>query len=52
LSRIALNFDISFAPDEDGVAFDKGAKDAFTFQLQPLRLVFKERNKAGTVAAS
>ncbi|KAL1962758.1 hypothetical protein VTN77DRAFT_9212 [Rasamsonia byssochlamydoides] len=45
LSRIALNFDIAFAPGEDGVAFDQGARDTFTFTVSPLQLVFKERSK-------
>jgi hypothetical protein len=45
LSRIAMNFDISFAPGEDGERFDKGAKDTFVFTLEPLLLVFKERKR-------
>jgi hypothetical protein len=43
LSRIALNFDISFPPGEDGKTFDTGAKDTFVFTLDPLPIVFKER---------
>jgi hypothetical protein len=45
LGRIALNFDVSFAPGEDGMEFDQGAKDTFTFSLSPLQLVFRERSK-------
>jgi hypothetical protein len=43
LSRIALSFDISFAPGEDGKRFDEGGKDTFVFTLDPLLLIFNER---------
>ncbi|OJD33996.1 cytochrome p450 [Diplodia corticola] len=43
LSRIALTFDIEFAPGEDGVKFDTHPMDTFTLLNQPLQLVFKER---------
>ncbi|KAH7057417.1 cytochrome P450 [Macrophomina phaseolina] len=45
LSRIALKFDISFAPGEDGVKFEKWPMDTFTMTNQPLHLVFKERRR-------
>ena len=45
LARIALNFDMSFAPGENGVQFDKGAKDTFVFTLDQLQLVFTERSR-------
>ncbi|KAE8351348.1 cytochrome P450 [Aspergillus coremiiformis] len=43
LSRIAFEFDLSFAPDEDGISFDEDSKDTFALTVGPLRLVFKER---------
>ena len=45
LARIALNFDISFARGEDGIKFDKEAKDTFVLTLDALQLVFTERRK-------
>ncbi|KAH7056899.1 putative cytochrome P450 [Macrophomina phaseolina] len=46
LARIALQFDVGFAPGEDGEAFIKGIKDTWTLTLPPLQLVFSKR-KAG-----
>ncbi|KAJ9294970.1 hypothetical protein DTO271G3_6532 [Paecilomyces variotii] len=43
---VALNFDLSLAPGEDGVKFDQGAKDTFTLTLSPLQVIFKERVRA------
>ncbi|KKY28931.1 putative cytochrome p450 [Diplodia seriata] len=43
LTRIALTFDIEFAPGEDGVKFDTHPMDTFTLLNEPLKLVFKER---------
>lgn len=43
---VALNFDLSLAPGEDGVKFDQGAKDTFTLTLSPLQVIFNERVKA------
>ncbi|GAD99504.1 benzoate 4-monooxygenase cytochrome P450, putative [Paecilomyces variotii No. 5] len=43
---VALNFDLGLAPGEDGVEFDKGAKDTFTLTLSPLQVIFNERAKA------
>jgi hypothetical protein len=43
LSRIALNFDLAFAPGETGEAFDKGAQDTFTLSVQGLQVVFTKR---------
>jgi hypothetical protein len=40
---VALNFDLSLAPGEDGVKFDQGAKDTFTLTLSGLQVVLQER---------
>ncbi|KAK7513236.1 cytochrome P450 [Phyllosticta citriasiana] len=45
LSRLALRFDLAFAPGETGVAFDEGPMDTFTLMLPPLHLVLTERKK-------
>jgi hypothetical protein len=42
---VALNFDLSLAPGEDGVQFDEGAKDTFTLTLSALHVVFQERKR-------
>lgn len=46
LRRIASEFDISFAPGEDGREFDTAAKDTFTLAVPPLFLVFKKREES------
>jgi hypothetical protein len=46
ISLVALNFDISLAPGEDGVLFDQGAKDTFTFSVSPLQMKFQKRTKS------
>lgn len=43
IARIASEFDISFAPGETGEAFDRDAKDTFTFTVGPLMLKFQPR---------
>ncbi len=43
VSRIALQFDIAFAPGETGQDFDLKAMDTFTTTLPPLRLQFSPR---------
>ncbi|KAJ5939681.1 hypothetical protein N7466_002815 [Penicillium verhagenii] len=43
IARLVYDFDLSFAPGEDGVAFDGESKDTFTFTIGPLYLVFTER---------
>lgn len=43
LSRIAQQFDITFAPGETGEGFDKGAMDTFTTTLPPLLVQFHNR---------
>ncbi|KAK7701449.1 hypothetical protein SLS57_011734 [Botryosphaeria dothidea] len=45
LSRIALKFDIEFAPGEDGVEFERHPMDTFTMTNQPLQMVFKARKR-------
>ncbi|KAL2867837.1 cytochrome P450 [Aspergillus lucknowensis] len=46
LARIALEFDISFAPGEDGKSFDQDAKDTFTINVGPLLLNFRPRARS------
>lgn len=46
ISRIALNFDLSFAPGETGVLFDTKVKDTFTMTLPQLDIVFNERMRS------
>lgn len=43
IARIASEFDLSFAPNETGEAFDRDAKDTFTFTVGPLMLKFQSR---------
>lgn len=43
LSRVALSFDISYAPSETGEGFEKTQLDTFTLTLPPLPLMFKSR---------
>lgn len=43
---IAQNFDVAFAPGEDGVTFDNEMLDTFTVTLPPLQLQFTPRNAA------
>jgi hypothetical protein len=43
VSRIALNFDLVFAPGETGEAFDREVKDTFTFSVGKLWVVFRKR---------
>ncbi|KAK8201410.1 cytochrome P450 [Phyllosticta capitalensis] len=45
LSRLALRFDLAFAPGETGVEFDEGPMDTFTLMLPSLRLVLTERER-------
>jgi hypothetical protein len=45
LTRIALNFDMAFAPGEDGIAFDKQTRDTFILVVDSLNLVFKDRRR-------
>jgi cytochrome P450 len=44
IAHIALEFDLAFAPGETGEAFDRDAKDTFTFNVGPLMLDFKPRS--------
>jgi hypothetical protein len=41
---IAENFDVSFAPGENGEAFENESLDTFTVTLPPLQLQFTPRN--------
>ncbi|KAL4999791.1 cytochrome P450 [Aspergillus recurvatus] len=44
IARIALEFDLAFAPGDTGEAFDRGAKDTFTFTVGPLMLDIQPRS--------
>ncbi|KAF3026714.1 hypothetical protein E8E14_014727 [Neopestalotiopsis sp. 37M] len=43
VSKIALNFDLSLAPGEDGKNFDEAALETFTTTLPPLQVQFSKR---------
>jgi len=43
LSKIVQNFDIAFAPGEDGAKFESEALDVFTTSLPPCQLIFTKR---------
>jgi cytochrome P450 len=43
LSRLAMNFDIGFAPGEDGIEFDTCARDYLAIDVGPLFLVISGR---------
>jgi hypothetical protein len=42
IARIVTEFDVSFAPGEDGTALLEESLDTFTIALAPLMLVFKK----------
>jgi len=44
-TRIVTQFDIAFAPGEDGSDLEEKTKDVFTLEVAPLRLVFTPRSK-------
>lgn len=43
ITYIAMNFDIEFAPGEDGSEFDACARDYLAIDVGPLYLVLSER---------
>ena len=43
ISSIVQNFEVTLAPGEDGVTFDKHFLDTQLITLRPLQLVFKPR---------
>jgi len=45
ISKILQNFDVAFAPGEDGTRFENEALDTFTTSLPPCHLVFRKRVK-------
>lgn len=45
ISRVALNFNLWFAPGETGESFDKDALDTFTLNLPPLQLTLEDRTR-------
>ncbi|KAJ5751027.1 hypothetical protein N7533_008055 [Penicillium manginii] len=45
IARVAVEFDMGFAEGEDGVGFDRGSMDTFTFTLGELGVVFRERER-------
>jgi tryprostatin B 6-hydroxylase len=44
IARIVTEFDVKFAPGEDGTALLKETMDTFTLALAPLMLVFTKRD--------
>jgi len=42
-ARIMTEFDVEFAPGEDGSALMAESKDVFTMELAPMELVFTKR---------
>ncbi|KIX94699.1 uncharacterized protein Z520_09745 [Fonsecaea multimorphosa CBS 102226] len=44
-AQILLNFDVSFAPGEDGTTLLEKTLDTFTMELAPLNLCFKPRKQ-------
>jgi tryprostatin B 6-hydroxylase len=49
IARIVTEFDVKFAPDEDGTALLEKSTDTFTIALAPLMLVFTKREVRGLV---
>jgi hypothetical protein len=45
LSKTVLQFDLAFAPGETGDVFFNKVEDEFTAKIQPLQIVFSEREK-------
>ena len=43
IARVVTEFDVSFAPGEDGTALLEDSLDTFTIALAPLMLVFTKR---------
>ena len=43
MARIVTEFDVRFAPGEDGTKLLEESHDTFTIALAPLQLVFKRR---------
>jgi cytochrome P450 len=43
VARIVTEFDVKFAPGEDGAALLEDSTDTFTIALAPLMLVFTKR---------
>jgi cytochrome P450 family 628 len=42
-ARIVTEFDIKFAPGEDGSALMEESKDVFTMELAPMEVIFTKR---------
>jgi cytochrome P450 len=45
IARIVTQFDIAFAPGEDGTVLFEKTKDVFTLEVAPLKMVFKQRSE-------
>lgn len=43
IARIVTEFDVAFAPGEDGTALLEKSRETFTLLLAPLQLVFTKR---------
>lgn len=46
ITLLVLNFNVSFAPEEDGNRLFRDMKDIFTLELGELKLVFERIEKA------
>ncbi len=44
-ARLVTEFDIAFAPGEDGTNLFEETKDVFTLEDAPLKMVFTQRRK-------
>jgi cytochrome P450 family 628 len=44
-ARIVSQFDVKFAPGEDGTDLLEKSRDIFTIALAPLKLIFTRRNE-------
>lgn len=43
--RLAVEFDLSFAPGKDGIPFGRDSKNSFTFTVGSLHLVFRDHER-------
>jgi len=46
ISKMVLEFDVAFAPGEDGTKLLNESKDVFTMSNAELKLIWTEREKA------
>lgn len=43
IARVAMNFDLEFAPGQNWQQYEQNILDLFTMTLPPFHVVFKER---------